>query len=127
MRVEKRSIGTVSIYVDVCLYFLYVRLYSGLEMQPVLIVALTQTKGGSGKSTIAQNLAVEAVRDGRRVLLVDLDPAQSAAKWWRRRGGPANPMLETTVRSLGTLIDAIEKKAGGPDVVILDTPGELLG
>lgn len=90
----------------------------------MLIVAMTQTKGGSGKSTIAQNLAVEAARDGHSVLLVDLDPAQSAAKWWRRRGGPANPMLECEVKGFVRLT---EKLAGKYTAAIIDTPGELLG
>jgi len=88
------------------------------------IIALTQTKGGSGKSTIAQALSVEAVREGNQVLLVDLDPSEAATKWWRRRGGPANPMIETNVRSLGTLIDAASRK--DIDLMILDTPGELM-
>lgn len=90
----------------------------------MLIVALTQTKGGSGKSTIAQCVAVEAAREGHQVLLVDLDPAQSAAKWWRRRGGPPNPMLDVDVKSLLTLVDAATSK--GTDVMVIDTPGELL-
>jgi chromosome partitioning protein len=89
-----------------------------------LVVALTQTKGGSGKSTLAQAIAVEAVNDGSKVLLVDLDPAQSAAKWWRRRGGPTNPMLEDDVKNALKLSDVLRKSTA--DVVILDTPGELL-
>lgn len=92
----------------------------------MLIVAIAQTKGGSGKSTIAQNIAVEAARDGKQVLLVDLDPAQSAAKWWRRRGGPSNPMLESSVRSLVTYMDVMQGKSDQPDLMVMDTPGELL-
>ena len=93
----------------------------------MLICTMTQTKGGSGKSTLAQCVAVEAVRDGRSVLLADLDPAQSAAKWWRRRGGPTNPMLETGIRGgMAALTDSLERK-GKPDVLVLDTPGELMG
>jgi len=38
-----------------------------------MIVSVASTKGGVGKSTIAVNLAVEASRSGRRVLLVDSD------------------------------------------------------
>jgi chromosome partitioning protein len=92
----------------------------------VLVVALTQTKGGSGKSTLAQNLAVRAAREGKAVVLVDLDPAQSAAKWWRRRGGPDNPILMTNVGSMTVFMTKLDVKAK-PDVMILDTPGELLG
>jgi chromosome partitioning protein len=43
-----------------------------------MIIALTQTKGGVGKSTLAVNLAVERSRNGRDVLLVDADEQATA-------------------------------------------------
>jgi chromosome partitioning protein len=93
----------------------------------MLIVALTQTKGGSGKSTLAQCISVEAARKGKKVLLVDLDPAQAVAKWWRRRSGPENPMIKTDVKSLLAFTTMLESKSDKPDVMVLDTPGEILG
>jgi chromosome partitioning protein len=91
----------------------------------LLIVAMAQTKGGSGKSTLAQSVAVEAAREGKSVLIVDLDPAQSAAKWWRRRGGPDNPALVSDVKNMVRLVELVGKTKA--DVVVLDTPGELMG
>ncbi len=45
------------------------------------IIAVTNLKGGTGKSTLAVNLACLAATSGQRTLLVDADPQGTAAAW----------------------------------------------
>lgn len=50
-------------------------------------IALLSQKGGTGKTTLAINLAVEATREaGRGCGLIDLDPQISASQWGDSRG-----------------------------------------
>ncbi len=57
------------------------------------VVTLASTKGGVGKTTICSALAVRAAEESRRVALLDLDPQESLASWWTRRGKTKNPKL----------------------------------
>ena len=46
-----------------------------------MVVAVAGQKGGSGKTTIALNIALEWQRRGARVLLIDADPQQTLSTW----------------------------------------------
>jgi chromosome partitioning protein len=50
------------------------------------VITLANPKGGVGKTTICSALAVRAGEESRRVALLDLDPQESLASWWTRRG-----------------------------------------
>ncbi|SBW03327.1 putative partition-like protein [uncultured Alphaproteobacteria bacterium] len=51
----------------------------------MMIVAVVNTKGGSGKTTIATHLAAHFAQRGVATGLADLDPQESAAGWLARR------------------------------------------
>ena len=46
-----------------------------------MIIAVVSQKGGTGKTTIATNLAACYAAQGREVMLVDADPQHSALDW----------------------------------------------
>lgn len=53
----------------------------------VLVVAVMNRKGGSGKTTTAFYLATCAVREGREAVVVDADNERSALAWAHLSGG----------------------------------------
>ena len=88
-------------------------------------IGVLNTKGGTGKTTLASCLAVRAARDAR-VAVVDLDPQGSFTDWHGRRGAPDNPAL---MRGLDRASDAVEalKHICPYDFVFFDgPPGSIL-
>lgn len=61
------------------------------------VLAVVSTKGGSGKSSLAFALTVEALRRGVRAVLIDADPAQRTASLCAavRDREPAVPVVVT--------------------------------
>jgi chromosome partitioning protein len=88
-------------------------------------IALVTTKGGAGKSTTAIHLAVAACEAGYRVLLVDLDPQQTAKQWADRRNKPAPEVTATSVAGLHNLLQRAAN--AGYQMAIIDTPGNDIG
>ena len=94
-----------------------------------MILVLGGEKGGSGKSCLAQNLAIWLQRQGHDVLLVDADPQGTSLDWAREREqNPDLPDLriETAQGDIRkTLLDRIKRyekivvDAGGADSVAL--------
>lgn len=90
----------------------------------MIVIAIVNTKGGTGKTTLSASLAVRATKDSARVAMVDLDPQKSLVAWWRRSGSTDNP---TIFEGADTAADAIESlKQTGWDWVFLDGPPNLL-
>lgn len=81
--------------------------------------ALVSQKGGSGKTTLALNLAIAALKKRRNVVVIDLDPQQSAARWARLRKADVPVIVPGHGPNLKGLIAKAE--ANGADLVIIDT------
>jgi chromosome partitioning protein len=89
------------------------------------IITLASGKGGTGKSTLAAHLAVEAGAQGvAPVAIVDLDPQGTLAAWWNSRDAETPHFIKTTVRSLAKDLDTLQH-AGG-ELIVIDTPPALL-
>lgn len=90
------------------------------------VVTVAQQKGGSGKTTVAANLAVEFRRRGLRVALLDTDPQGSLGRWFlsrRERLGEAGMDFSTaSAWGVGYECEKLKKLA---DLVIVDTPPKV--
>lgn len=88
------------------------------------VVTLASRKGGSGKTTLAGHLAVEAERCGDGpVALVDLDPQGSLADWWNLRAAVTPRFVQTSVMRLGQDLAALQE--AGMKLLVIDTPPAL--
>lgn len=84
------------------------------------VIAVISRKGGSGKTTVAVNLALEAHRQGRATLLVDSDPQRSASHALRGRAGPGPSVRDALAGKLYQT--GISARREGFDLLIIDTP-----
>lgn len=85
-------------------------------------ILVTNPKGGSGKTTVATNLAGMFARRRYRVVLADIDRQQSAANWLTRRPGDLPYIVSWTNET-----DKKEIKAYDPHWLVIDSPAGLHG
>jgi chromosome partitioning protein len=93
---------------------------------PQRIVVLN-TKGGSGKTTIATNLAAYYAAAGRRVALMDLDPQGSSMRWLKQRP-PEAPTIHGIAgyeRRINVTRAFALRSPPGTEHVVVDTPAAL--
>jgi chromosome partitioning protein len=83
-------------------------------------VAVIARKGGSGKTTVAINLAIAAHRRGLKTLIADTDPQRSLADVLkaRRLAGPS--VVETS--SPGLVALQMSSVRSGVEMLVIDTP-----
>ncbi len=85
-----------------------------------MIIALVNSKGGVGKSTLAGNLVGWLQAQGHRVLLADCDTQQSSSEWI------AEALPSATIVRLANadqVLDELPQLAKEADYVVCDGPG----
>lgn len=95
--------------------FLRIRISVSTERRFSVIIAVINQKGGAGKTTIALNLAAALAAEGKRVLLIDADPQQTAQDWAAIRDKPppfqvvaiAKPILHRDLPTLAADYDHV--------------------
>ena len=90
-----------------------------------MIVVVGGIKGGSGKTTVATNLAVIRARDGRDVLLIDADDQETASDFTalrnERSGGNAG---YTSIKLSGSAVRTeVARLSGKYQDIVIDTGG----
>jgi chromosome partitioning protein len=86
------------------------------------IIALASSKGGPGKTTLAQILLASLAADGVGVAAIDADPTGALSRWVSTTyEGPAFPCHhETDETGLANLVSHLAQQFG---VVVVDTAG----
>lgn len=89
-----------------------------------MITLFGGTKGGTGKTTTAINVATCLAKDGRSVIIVDADKQRSAAKWHARRVDNELEPAITLVEKQGNVFAAVRDLDRHYDHVIVDVAGD---
>jgi len=89
--------------------------------------SIVSQKGGSGKTTLALHLAIAASKD-LKVLVIDLDPQESAERWHairqRTTGARDDPSIAAGPhQKLPDMLKTARKL--GAELVLIDTPPKL--
>ncbi|WP_143473745.1 AAA family ATPase [Flavilitoribacter nigricans] len=93
-----------------------------------MIIAVTNLKGGVGKSTLSRNLAVYFARQGEKTCIIDTDIEQRTTCDWRtRREAGTEPQIDVfPMSSTDGLINDIKTHQGnGYRVIIIDGVPQL--
>ena len=93
-------------------------------MQRVIVI---NPKGGSGKTTVATNLAASFAASGYLPALMDLDPQGSSARWLKKRPGNYAPIhgISGFERSAAVTRSWQLRVPAQCDMLIVDTPAAL--
>ncbi len=85
------------------------------------VLAFASQKGGSGKTTLAGHVAVQAERLGAGpVAIIDTDPQGSLSDWWNCREAETPAFAQTFITRLNDDIERMREI--GIELLVFDTP-----
>lgn len=85
------------------------------------VLAMASQKGGSGKTTLAGHLAVQAQRCGAGpAVMIDIDPQGSLSDWWNERQTEYPAFARTTIARLAADLEVLREQ--GFRLAMIDTP-----
>ena len=87
------------------------------------VVLFGGEKGGTGKTTLATNLAVYLVRHGAEVLVLDTDKQGSASGWAAARSQTPELAKVQSVSKFGDVVDSARDLADKYQHIIIDAGG----
>jgi len=103
-------------------------------------ISILSQKGGSGKSTLSQCLAVAGELDDKATAILDMDPQGSSYLWWKRRRATFQARArerddDPTTVTVNPLVISVTQanyrdewerlRDLGADLIIIDTPPRL--
>jgi len=91
-----------------------------------IVITVAQQKGGTGKTTLAANLAA-ALATSHRVALLDIDPQRSLTRWNQIRQARAAGVVRLTFSEVSgwRLAAELERLKTAHDVVLIDSPPQI--
>jgi chromosome partitioning protein len=91
-----------------------------------LVITVAQQKGGTGKTTLAANIAT-VLASGQRVALLDIDPQRTLTRWHALRQARELPAaaLELSDVSGWRLSSELARLRQTHDVVAIDSPPQI--
>jgi chromosome partitioning protein len=115
-----------------------------LQARSARVIVVGNEKGGSGKSTVAIQVAIALLKSGQRVATVDLDSRQRSLtryvenrRAWAGRIGrdlnlpnhvciaeqTGNPTAEDDATASTAFLDTVDELARNNSFIVIDTPG----
>ena len=89
-----------------------------------MVISIVNEKGGSGKPTLAVNLAARLAEDGDNVLLIDADPQRSTEVFSDIRSqSDLKPLFSSVSKTGISLGDEIKRMSENFDSIVVDTGG----